>query len=157
MVDSGTKSLERGQVIPDFTLDDIYGETVSSRSFYMRQNLILALLPEEENDEWKEWLTTLSAAVQSIPERDAICLMIFSPTWRNTITNLYSNGNQIKLLIDQEGKVRNHFGHPGGDGQLIITDRYGVVFHTATGQPSTPGLSAAEVPGWIELIACRCS
>jgi peroxiredoxin len=159
MVESGTRSFQRGQVIPDFTLDDIYGETVSSRVFYMRQNLIIALIPKEASDEWKEWLTTLSAAVQSIPERDAVCLMIFPPEWRATISNLYSNGNQIKLLIDHEGTVASRFDQSitAGEGQLLITDRYGVIFHAATGEPSTPGLSAAEVPEWIELITCRCS
>ena len=157
MVESGERTLQRGQTIPDFTLLDINGETVSSRSVYMRRNHVVALLPESAEPCWNEWLTLLSAAVHSIPDRDVACFMIFPEGWREEITDLYSNGNQVKLLIDRDRSVGNRFGHDRSEGTLIIADRYGDIFHIASGGPKTPELDPSEIPDWIEFIACRCS
>jgi hypothetical protein len=150
-------ALKRGKSIPDFTLSDLHGITVSSRNYYMRRNLVIALLPENTDDTWKEWITLLSAAVQSIPDQDAVCLMVFPPMWKQIIDDLYSDGDQIKLLIDTDGVAKQRLDMPESRGRLIITDRYGVIFHAADGEASDSELDPSDVPAWIELITCRCS
>jgi peroxiredoxin len=158
MVNSSLNVLERGQVIPDFTLPDVAGEMVSSRSYYMRRNYIIALLPEQRPSEWEDWLGDLSREATSLDDRDVITLVVLPETWRDSAKGKTSDNKQIRWLMDSDGDARRRFGHGPEAGALIITDRYGTVFHSASGtEPTGAAFDPEEIPDWIELIVCRCS
>jgi peroxiredoxin len=147
--------LEQGQVFPDFTLPDAQGTPVSSRAYYMRRNMIIVALPDHLDDKWKSWLSELSDAVATIPESDVACLVLID----STDSNRPSVQSPVQLLLDDKGSARSRLGSDpaGTDGQIIITNRHGVIYHSATGHPGDPAIDPAGLPGWIEFIACRCS
>ena len=145
--------LERGQTIPDFTLPDAHGETVSSRSFYMRRNFVIALLPDGLDEAWSRWLARLQSALRNVPDGDAVCLIVGG----DELAEVEPGESTCYLLVDRDRTIRSRVGVADEQGQLIITDRYGVIFHVATGYPVSPELAPDEVPGWVEFIACRCS
>lgn len=151
------ETLERGAIIPDFTLENTEGETVSSRSFYMRRNYVIVLLPETIDRQWETWLQQLNQAIEQIPPRDVICLIIAQPGTLSPVAIKRCSSPRIQTLIDSTGRARERFDHSPSSGRLLITNQYGVIFHTATGDPATPGLDPSDIPNWVELIACRCS
>ncbi len=148
--------LERGQTFPDFTLEDARGNAVSSRSFYMRRNFVIAVLPNEMDDRWILWLEQLRSAILKIPDADGavICLAIVGSDSADAVTG---SDDRFRVLADPHGRMRARFVEDSDHGALIVADRYGAVFHIATGGPDQTGMNPDDVPGWIELIACRCS
>ena len=151
-------AIERGQTIPDFTLSAHNGETVSSRSYYIHRNLVIALLPDRIGPEWESWLERLSAARGQVDTADAQFLVIAS----DAVSGIQdfaerSATRSLKVLIDQRGDIRQKLGADEHAGQLLITDRYGVVFQSAAGQATDKAIDPPEIPGWVEFIYCRCS
>jgi hypothetical protein len=147
--------LEQGQVFPDFTLPDAQGTPVSSRAYYMRRNMIIVALPDHFDDKWKSWLSDLSEAVSTISESDVACLVLIN----STESDLPSVEDPVQLLFEKDGSVRSRLDlDPAGtEGRIIITNRHGLIYHSATGQSGDPAIEPAGLPGWIEFIACRCS
>lgn len=150
-----TIGTRQGQVIPDFTLPDRQGNPVSSRSAYMRRNMIIGVMPVAIDHSWTSWLDSLSNAVAGIPDGDAACFVLAGPD----LADLPAVGSDVNVLNDEDGSVRAKFEIPAmsGQGRLIVTNRYGLIYHTATGSPDDPGMDPADLPGWIEFVACRCS
>lgn len=150
--------LERGQTFPDFTLNDVHGEPVASRSFYMRRKYVIAFVPDATDDCWATWLQRLHEAVHAIPSADGqvVCLAILPTTLRDDVPDSATD-DRFRLLVNEDGRVRHRFDIRTDRGMLIVADQYGVIFHAASGEPDQPELNPDEVPGWIELIACRCS
>lgn len=151
------ETLQRGAIIPDFTLENTEGETVSSRSFYMRRNYVIVLLPETIDHQWETWLQQLNQSIEQIPPRDVICLIVALPGTLSPDAIETLSSPRIQTLIDSSGRARERFDHSPSTGRLLITDQYGVIFHAASGDPETPELDPSDIPNWIELIACRCS
>jgi peroxiredoxin len=65
------------------------------------------------------------------------------------------------LLADPDGAIHARYGLVDDDGSpraaIFVADRYGIVFHPSVADEEHAMLPAAEVPGWLEFIACRCS
>ncbi len=155
-----TVSLERGGVIPDFTLVNIHGEAISSRSFYMRRNFVIALLPDDVGEPKETWFHQIVESIGTIPARDVICLIITQPDAipdYSRFSDFKLGGDRVQLLIDTDRTVSRMLEQGSRKGKLLITDRYGVIFHAVSGDPSSPEMDPSEIPSWIELIACRCS
>lgn len=150
-----TIGTRQGQVVPDFTLPDRQGNPVSSRSAYMRRNMIIGILPMTIDDRWASWLENLSNAVSRIPDSDSACFVLAGPD----LSELPEVDPGVNLLNDNDGSVRRKFEiqAASNEGRLIITNRHGLIYHTATGSPDDPGMDPGELPGWVEFVACRCS
>ncbi|MEX2426554.1 MAG: redoxin domain-containing protein [Thermomicrobiaceae bacterium] len=151
------ETLEQGMIFPDFTLDDIHGNTVSSRSFYMRRILVVALVPNSQSSAWSTWLRDLSSSMNSVDEADAVALVILPAESLPDIAEVDNQDQRVRILVDPEGKARERFKLPPSTGQLIVANQHGVVYHTVTGNPDDPGFEPDEIPGWVEFVACRCS
>jgi peroxiredoxin len=149
--------LERGDIIPDFTLCNHSGDSISSRSFYMRRILVLVLLPDTLSPDWAEWLTDLAAEMRTVSDDDAVLLVILPGKVQEAARNLQSSDMGMHCLIDEDGAVRRRFGDTPLVGQLLVTNRNGVVYHVVSGKPGEPGFAPDEVPGWVEFVACQCS
>jgi hypothetical protein len=158
MATDKASAFERNQIIPDFTLQNVAGETVSSRSYYMHRNYVLALLTDTIDEEWMDWISRLRSTVESIPAADGevVCLVVAQPGSEAVLEQIGLT-NRFQILIDEKSIAEERFKHDLEQGTLLVTDRYGVVFHSASGEPSSPEMSPEDVPSWIELIACRCS
>jgi hypothetical protein len=143
-------AIKRGDVIPDFTLDSVTGEPVSSRTYYMRRNLALVFVGGGNAGEWRGWLDRLAVQRERIDAENGQALIIAADPH-----DLESR--DFPLLVDRDGAARERFGLNASDGAVFVTDRYGVVFHISLGTPETGLIDAEEIPGWLEFIACRCS
>jgi peroxiredoxin len=152
------QTIGRGEVISDFTLNDATGNPVSSRAFYMRRNLVIAYLPAAHDERWRDWLIKFIGSTSQIAESDAQIFLI-TPVGEHLpkIQTRIAERSHITALLDPDRRAANRFGHDPDDGLLLITDRFGTVFHTAAGQPEIEELDPARIPEWIEFIACRCS
>jgi peroxiredoxin len=151
-------TIQRGQVIPDFTLDNAAGSKISSRSYYLRRNLIIVFLPSVLDQHWSDWVNQFVKHLSTVPTEDVQAFLIASSdTVLDEIGPPTSSVGHIEALADREQKVAKRFGYDGQDGLVFVTDRYGVVFHQASGGPNDKELDPAEIPGWIKFIACQCS
>jgi hypothetical protein len=150
-----TIGTRQGQVVPDFTLPDRNGDLISSRSAYMRRNMIIGILPKVIDDRWINWTESLSNAASRIPNADVACFVLAGPD----LSGIPAVEPGVHLLNDQDASVRAKFeAQPSSDvGRLIVTNRHGLIYHTATGNPDDPGMDPQELPGWVEFVACRCS
>jgi peroxiredoxin len=151
-------SIQRGQTIPDFTLPDHTGETVSSRSYYIHRNLVVALLPEDVDAQWGSWLEGVAKARAAVEPTDAQFLLI-APSMNDTLRDFAdrSANRYLRVLVDTDGEITEKFGHDTAYGQLLIADRYGVVFQAGAGNASDEAIAPESIPGWVEFVYCRCS
>ena len=122
----------------------------------MRRTFVIAVLPNEIESRWLDWLQRLRSAIHAIPEADGdvICLAITSS---DSAARSIKTDDRFSVLVDSDQRIRNRFLDDASQGGLIVADRYGMIFHSATGDPEQPELNPDDVPSWIELIACRCS
>jgi peroxiredoxin len=149
--------LRREDVIPDFTLRDAAGTPVSSRSFYMRRNIVVVFVPEGGIESWHDWAERLAEAMMTVPVSDAQAFVI-TPN-EGTLSRIHEitkSAENITALVDPDGRISERFGYGGEQGLLLVTDRFGTVFHAASGDPEAADLDPARVPEWIEFIACQC-
>lgn len=151
-------TVQRGNVIPDFTLPDSSGERISSRSFYLRRNLVIVFLPDRLSEEWPTWTTQLVESMMSVPVSDAqVFLIAPNSNVVAAIEERTAPAANISMLVDSDGRIAGRFGYDGDSGLLLVTDRFGVVFHLVTGDPDSDEMAPDAIPGWVEFIACQCS
>jgi hypothetical protein len=149
----------RGETIPDFTLNRIDGEPFSSRSLYMRRNLVIALLPEGTTDVVREWVTAAFDSITAMVYED-VAFIVITPNRESArdVVGIEETGTgRLIVLVDDEVRAATRFGHDRSMLGLVITDRYGTVFHSAQGTPDANELDPTEIPEWVELVVCRCS
>lgn len=151
-------TIHRGEVIPDFTLPDSSGDQVSSRGFYLRRNLVIAFLPGRLSEEWRTWVSRLVESMMPVPVSDAQVFLIAPNTQvLAAIEEQTAPAANVTALVDASGRIAERFGYGGDSGLLIVTDRFGVVFHLVTGEPDSDEMNPGAIPGWVEFIACQCS
>ncbi|TVR74345.1 MAG: hypothetical protein EA415_05900 [Sphaerobacteraceae bacterium] len=145
----------QGEVLPDFTLPDTHGTSVSSRSYYMRRIMIVGAMPSTVDTDWMHWLKQLSGDVESIPEPDAVCLVLTA----SDCPDLPDLNPRVKVLFDDDFAARTKLNlqSDSGEGCLIVTNRHGLIYHVSTGRPHDAGMNPRDLPEWVEFIACRCS
>lgn len=151
-------SIRRGEIIPDFTLPNSEGREISTRTFYLRRNLVIAVLPREPTPGWGPWVERFGQAAGQTPSEDAAYLVITPPEMDAALrASLDELPESVYALFDGEDLVGKRIGRTGDEGVLIAADRYGVAFVIETGGPNDEELDPAGIPDWIEFIACQCS
>jgi hypothetical protein len=136
----------RGDTIPYVSGKSIDGGTLNLRDCYMRRNL--AIIVTGDTPATQRWLQE-AAEVRSAAQAEAgeIIAVVSAPA------ETYG----LPTLVDEDGAIMQRLGLAPSDlPALLVIDRFGTLFAANVG-PDAEELRPADIPGWLEFVACRCS
>jgi hypothetical protein len=137
----------RGDLFPTLRGMSPSGRALSTRDYYMRQNLAVVVLANDmTGQEWLRQAGDLRAAAQAEDGDIVAVLPPDMPSWG------------VPAIVDQDGALATRVGLTASDlPALFVMDRYGRVFAGNRGNHAIPDLTPANIPGWLEFISCRCT
>lgn len=136
---------ERGQTVPTLTGPTLEGGQLRTRDFYMRRNLAIVFLGASPEAWVKE-----ASAVRELANAEAGEIILVASEEIDAL--------DLPTLFDRDGQFAARFGLAADDlPAIFVTDRFGTLFAATHGEHGQPELSPADIPGWLEFIACRCS
>jgi hypothetical protein len=138
---------QRGDQFPDLTGQTPAGAQLSTRDYYMRRNLAVMYVANDATG--AGWLRA-AGAVRDAAHAEAGEIVVVAPPGMATGT--------LPTIVDQEQQLAGRAGLYADDlPALFIIDRYRTVFAGNRGEQGLPELTPADIPGWLEFVACRCS
>jgi len=141
------ESPRRGTIVPSLDGHDETGARVRTRDFYMRRNLALVFVGDD--DESQRWIVEAASIVEAAMAEVGHVLLV-APAGVDT--------RGLEVMLDSEGAHRRRYGigcsHVPA---LFIVDRYGTLFAASHGLDGIADLRPTDIPRWLEFIACRCS
>lgn len=149
----------RGQQIPSFSGRTPDGRAVGSRDWYMRRNLALVFTHGPECVPCRALLRELARQEEAVRAEAGETLAVV-PGLPAAVAAM-TEGMPFPVLLDSDGAIHQRFGLVDAKGEpqaaIFAVDRYGTVFESSPADAEHRMLTAADVPGWLEFIACRCS
>ena len=149
--------LQRGQVVPTFTLPDTTGTPVRRTAYRDRKNLVLAFLPNAEDDGARAYLRALAQGYESLRAETGEVLAIMRGDRVAIAEAQRELGLPFPLLHDADGAVSARFLPPKARAGVFVTDRYGELYFAAptTDTATLPPIS--EIQAWLEAIDRQCA
>ena len=149
--------LRRGQVVPTFTLPDTAGTPVRRTAYRDKKNLVLAFLPDAEDDGARAYLSALAQGYAALRAETGEVLAILRGDRAAVADAQRDLALPFPLLYDADGAVTARFLPPTARAGVFVTDRYGELYFAA---PSTSTVSLppiAEIQAWLEAIDRQCA
>lgn len=138
--------LRRGDMVPYLRGTTPDGVPLNLRDYYMRRNL--ALLVVRDDAEGRAWLVEAAAVRDAVREEAGEVVAIVPPGMDvNGLPALVDDGALLGRLALADAPLP----------ALLLTDRYGTLFASSSGETAEPGLRPRDIPGWHQFISCRCS
>jgi peroxiredoxin len=149
--------LRRGQVVPTFTLPDTAGTSVRRTAYRDKKNLVLAFLPDAEDDGARAYLRALAQGYAALRAETGEVLAILRGDRAAVADARRELALPFPLLHDADGAVTARFLPPKASAGVFVTDRYGELYF-AEPTASTAALPpVAELQSWLEAIDRQCS
>jgi hypothetical protein len=136
----------RGDQMPWLSGPTPEHETLTTRSYYMRRNL--AIVFTGEGDDAQDWAAEAASIRPAAAREDGEIVVISPPGIDVGIT---------PDIIDDDHQIAARVGLTAADlPALFITDRYGTIFAANRGSHAED-IRPADIPGWLEFVANRCT
>jgi peroxiredoxin len=149
--------LRRGQVVPTFTLPDTDGAPVRRTAYRDKKNLVLAFLPDAEDDGARAYLRALAQGYESFRAETGEALAILRGD-RATIAAARSElALPFPLLHDADGAATARFLPPAARAGVFVTDRYGELYFAAPAADTASLPPITEIQAWLEAIDRQCT
>ncbi|HET7035164.1 MAG TPA: redoxin domain-containing protein [Thermomicrobiaceae bacterium] len=149
----------RGEQIPAFSGNTADGRTLGTRDFSMRRNLALIFTHGPECSTCRALLRELGRLEEAVRAEAGETLAVV-PAEGEELRRLAAE-LPFPVIGDPDLAIHRRYGLVDERGApraaIFVTDRYGVVFEPSLADDEHRMLEAAEVPGWLEFIACRCT
>ena len=149
----------RGEPIPSFSGRTPEGRRIGTRDFYMRRNLALVFTHGPECDACRTLLRELAAREPAVQAEAGETLAVIPG--EPVAVSAMSEGVPFPVVVDGDLAIHQRYGLIDADGKpraaIFAVDRYGTIFEPSLADAGHAMMTAAEVPGWLEFIACRCS
>jgi hypothetical protein len=146
---SSTTSLvpARGAQLPELRGLTRSGAPLSTRDYYMRRNLAILVLADDATG--AEWLRA-AQAVRAAAHAEAGEILVIAPPGLDS--------GELPTIVDADGQLAQRLGLSDKERPaLFIADRYRTVFAGNRGAHGIAELTPADIPGWLEFVACRCT
>lgn len=158
-----TRTIEvpgRGDSIPDFTATTADGTTLRTRDYYMRRNLALIFTHGADCADCRELLRRV-ARQHGAARQEAGEVIAVIPADATTVAKLRDELDlSFPLVIDEDLAIHRRYGLVSPDGApmaaIIVTDQFGTIFDTSVADAEHQMMTAEEIPGWLEFVACQC-
>jgi peroxiredoxin len=149
--------LRRGQVVPPFTLPDTAGVPVRRTAYRDKKNLVLAFLPDAEDEGGRVYLRALADGYTAFRTETGEVLAILRGD-RAAIADAQRELElPFPLLHDSDGAVVARFLPPAARAGVFVTDRYGELYFAAPAADATALPPVAEIQAWLEAIDRQCA
>jgi peroxiredoxin len=149
--------LRRGQVIPTFTLPDTTGAPVRRTAYRGKQNLVLAFLPDAEDDGARAYLRALARSYAALRAETGEVLAILRGGQAPIADARRELALPFPLLRDADGAATARFLPPMARAGVFVTDRYGELYFAAPAADTATLPPTDEILGWLEAIDRQCS
>lgn len=141
--------LKKGMILPSLRLREISGGELALDSSRGRRNLVLFLLHPAGCNSCEAKLQELAEGYPELVAEGADVLAVFSAVPPTEAVSRASSRFPFPLLVDAERSL--------GDGAtIIITDRFGEIFHLVHAGEGHQLLSVAEIADWLAFIGVQC-
>ena len=113
----------------------------------MRRNLAILVLADDATG--AEWLRA-AQAVRAAAHAEAGEILVIAPPGLDS--------GELPTIVDADGQLAQRLDLGTEDlPALFIIDRYRTVFASNRGADGLAELTPADIPGWLEFVACRCT
>ena len=150
---------KRGEQIPAFSGTTADGRALGTRYYYMRRNLALVFTHGPECPHCRALLRELGELEEAVQAEAGETLAVV-PAAGEELRGLAAE-LPFPVVGDPDLAIHRRYGLVDAQGApraaIFVADRYGVVFEASIADEAHRMLEAAEVPGWLEFIACRCT
>jgi peroxiredoxin len=150
-------SLKRGQVVPAFTLPDTAGAPVRRTAYRDKKNLVLAFLPDAEDDGARAYLRALAQGYQAFRAETGEVLAILRGDGAAVADARRELALPFPLLHDADGAATARFLPPAARAGVFVTDRYGELYFAAPAASTAALPPIAELQAWLEAIDRQCA
>ena len=148
-----TPILQRGDIIPIFTLPDNTGHLVSRTSYRGRKHLVLLCLADPMAAE--HYLGELARVADTISAASGALLVIAQGS--DNAVHRDRPPFPFPLLSDGNGATVARFLSPEVCNGLFVTDRYGELYYQALADSVDDLPRVSEIVDWVEAIDNQCS
>jgi peroxiredoxin len=149
--------LRRGQVVPTFTLPDTGGAPIRRTAYRGTKNLVLAFLPDVEDDGARAYLRALAQSYESLRAETGEVLAILRGDRAAIAEARRELALPFPLLHDADGAATARFLPPEARAGVFVTDRYGELYFAAPTNETTTLPPVAEILAWLEAIDRQCA
>jgi hypothetical protein len=137
----------RGAQLPELRGLTPSGAPLSTRDYYMRRNLAVMVLADDATG--AGWLRA-AHAVREAAQAEAGEIIVIAPPGLDS--------GDLPTIVDEDGQLARRLGLEVADlPALFIADRYRTVFAGNRGANGVAEMTPADIPGWLEFVACRCT
>jgi hypothetical protein len=137
----------RGAQLPELRGPTPSGAQLSTRDYYMRRNLAVLVVANDATG--AEWLRA-AQAVRAAAHAEAGEIIVIAPPGIES--------GDLPTIMDADGQLAQRLGLGDKDlPALFIADRYRTIFATNRGANGLAELTPADIPRWLEFVACRCT
>jgi peroxiredoxin len=150
----------RGDKLPGFTGETPTGGKIRLRDFYMRRNLAVVFTDGPDYDATRDLLRGLAERRAEVQAEAGEALAVISGEPDVVHELVATLGLPFPVVVDADGAIHRRYGLVDAAGKpkaaVFLADRFGTVYEVSLASEDHPIMSAADVPGWLEFIACRC-
>ena len=118
--------LQRGELVPHFTVTRLDGSRASYDDIWQRKNLLLVVLPAEESAERADYVSQIGAHTQAFSAHEAECVMT------------------TDHVLDLP--------RPG----IVVADRWGEIYFVGSGCKVAELPKIDEILEWLRFIEHEC-
>jgi hypothetical protein len=137
----------RGELFPNLSGLSPDGDRISTRDYYMRHSLAIIIAGAGVLSE--TWVAEAAEVRDAAYDEDGEILLVVPEG---------SDTRGLPAIVDADGSLAERLGlAPVELPAIYITDRYGTIFAASRGSGAEASLRPADIPGWLEFVACRCS
>jgi peroxiredoxin len=149
--------LQRGQVVPTFTLPDSDGVPVRRTAYRDKRNLVLAFLPGAEDEDARAYLRALAEVYSTVRAETGEVLAILRGDQSAADKLKRDLALPFPVLADADGATTVRFLPPTARAAAFVTDRYGELYFVAPTAYAASLPLVAELCDWLVAIERQCS
>jgi peroxiredoxin len=151
----------RGDRLPLFSGQTPEGAPLRLRDFYMRRNLALVFSDAPGYTGTRDLLRGLAERRAAVQAEAGEALAVISGAAEQVRPLVEELSLPFPVVVDPDNAIHARYGllDPGGQPRaaIFLADRFGTIFEASVATDEGQIMAAAEVPGWLEFIACRCT
>lgn len=149
-----TPRLERGKMVPLFTLPSTNGDMISRSSYRGRKHLAIIMLPYVDLAA-RTYLEQLREHYEAVRAADSEILVVVSDAGSSAEGLHAALDLPFPLLLDAERSAATRFLPDGAPFGVFILDRYGAL-HAQWTLTDPPLPSPDEVVEWLTVVDSQC-
>lgn len=155
-----SRMLRQSDTLPSLELTNASGETVNTRSFYAKRNLVLFFLGSLQCDSCRRLLSALAGRYEEIRQEETEVLAV-APGSREQVRKAAGEmGLPFEMLVDGDGEAHRRVGAVNESGvpaaTVLVVDRFEEVYEARYEREGHRLMDVDEIIQSLRFIEVQC-